>query len=53
MNVTADQYGLIRGTRAHTARGHLGRLYDPGVFSIATVVGATSIAVLSFPGFLN
>jgi amino acid transporter len=26
-------------------------LYDPGVFSIATVVGATSIAVLSFLGF--
>jgi len=26
-------------------------LYDPAVFSIATVVGATSIAVLSFLGF--
>jgi amino acid transporter len=26
-------------------------VYDPGVFSIATVVGATSIAVLSFLGF--
>jgi amino acid transporter len=44
--------GLIALYGGHGAgRLTLRPVYDPGVFSIATVAGATSIAVLSFLGF--
>jgi amino acid transporter len=44
--------GLIALYHGHGAgRLTLKPVYDPGVFSIATVAGATSIAVLSFLGF--
>jgi amino acid transporter len=44
--------GLIALYSGHGAgRLTLRPVYDPGVFSIATVAGATSIAVLSFLGF--
>jgi amino acid transporter len=44
--------GLIALYGGHGAGGlSLRPVYDPGVFSIATVAGATSIAVLSFLGF--
>jgi amino acid transporter len=44
--------GLIALYSGHGAgRLTLKPVYDPGVFSIATVAGATSIAVLSFLGF--
>jgi amino acid transporter len=47
---------VVLGLMALYAGHGAGRLtlrpvYDPGVFSIATVAGATSIAVLSFLGF--
>jgi amino acid transporter len=47
---------VVRGLIALYSGQGAGRLtlkplYDPSVFSIATVVGATSIAVLSFLGF--
>jgi amino acid transporter len=44
--------GLVALYGGHGAgRLTLKPVYDPGVFSIATVAGATSIAVLSFLGF--
>ena len=44
--------GLVALYSGHGAgRLTLKPVYDPGVFSIATVAGATSIAVLSFLGF--
>jgi amino acid transporter len=44
--------GLIALYSGHGAgRLTLRPVYDPGMFSIATVAGATSIAVLSFLGF--
>jgi amino acid transporter len=44
--------GLIALYRGHGAgKLTLRPVYDPSVFSIATVAGATSIAVLSFLGF--
>src|SRR3984957_1902334 len=44
--------GLVALYSGHCAgRLTLKPVYDPGVFSIATVAGATSIAVLSFLGF--
>jgi amino acid transporter len=44
--------GLIALYSGHGAgRLTLKPVYDPGLFSIATVAGATSIAVLSFLGF--
>jgi amino acid transporter len=42
-------YALYHGQGA--GRLTLGPVYDPRAFSLATVVGATSIAVLSFLGF--
>jgi amino acid transporter len=44
--------GLVALYGGHGAgRLTLKPVYDPGVFSIATIAGATSIAVLSFLGF--
>jgi amino acid transporter len=45
-------FGLIK-LYSGTGAGHLTLkpIYDPAVFSLATVAGATSIAVLSFLGF--
>jgi amino acid transporter len=45
-------FGLIALYTGHGAGGlTLKPVYDPAVFSLATVAGATSIAVLSFLGF--
>ena len=47
--VAAGLIALYRGQGAGSLT--LRPIYDPAVFSLATVVGATSIAVLSFLGF--
>ena len=47
--VAAGLFALYRGQGAGSLT--LRPIYDPAVFSLATVVGATSIAVLSFLGF--
>jgi len=47
--VVAALLALYRGQGAGSLT--LSPVYDPAVFSLATVVGATSIAVLSFLGF--
>jgi amino acid transporter len=45
-------FGLVALYHGHGAGGLTFRpVYDPAVFSLGTVVGATSIAVLSFLGF--
>ena len=47
--VAAGLFALYRGQGAGSLT--LRPIYDPAVFSLTTVVGATSIAVLSFLGF--
>jgi amino acid transporter len=46
-------FGLIALYQGHMGAGALTLkpIYDPAVFSLATIVGATSIAVMSFLGF--